>query len=136
MKLVELEGLTGKVKFDQLGRRTEFELQIVELKKHGLEKAYGQKKSQLLLIYSFSKVGVWTDQVGIKFSRNFTESYSEIVESLQNKTLVVTTIMVLKMINLIFKVNFTLFSLLHTACSKSHLKNLQVTMLLRDSQLI
>ena len=35
---VEFEGLTGKVKFDQQGRRTEFGLQIVELKKHGLEK--------------------------------------------------------------------------------------------------
>ena len=35
---MELEGLTGKIKFDQRGLRTEFELQIVELKKHGLEK--------------------------------------------------------------------------------------------------
>ena len=34
---VELEGLTGKIKFDQQGLRTEFTLQIVELKKHGLE---------------------------------------------------------------------------------------------------
>ena len=48
MKLVELEGLTGKVKFDQLGRRTEFELQIVELKKHGLEKAYRQKITAII----------------------------------------------------------------------------------------
>ena len=29
----------------------------------------------------------------MNFTRNFTESYSEIVESLQNKTLIVTTIM-------------------------------------------
>ena len=35
---VELEGLTGNIKFDQQGLRTEFTLQIVELKKHGLEK--------------------------------------------------------------------------------------------------
>ena len=32
--------------------------------------------------------------MGVNFTRNFTESYSEIVESLQNKTLVVTTIYV------------------------------------------
>ena len=35
---MEIEGLTGKIKFDQQGGRTEFELQIVELKKYGLEK--------------------------------------------------------------------------------------------------
>ena len=40
------------------------------------------------------KVGIWHDVTGINFFRNFTETYSEIVESLQNKTLVVTTIMV------------------------------------------
>ena len=77
MKLVEMEGLTGTVKFDQHGFRTDFRLEIVELKKHGLE-----------------KVGTWHDLNGIKFSRNFTETYSEIVESLQNKTLIVTTIKV------------------------------------------
>ena len=40
------------------------------------------------------EVGIWHDVTGINFFRNFTETYSEIVESLQNKTLVVTTIMV------------------------------------------
>ena len=39
-------------------------------------------------------MGIWHDVTGINFFRNFTETYSEIVESLQNKTLVVTTIMV------------------------------------------
>ena len=77
MKLVEMDGLTGKVKFNQRGLRTDFTLEIIELKKHGLE-----------------RVGTWHDQRGIEFSRNFTETYSEIVESLQNKTLVVTTIRV------------------------------------------
>ncbi|XP_023339114.1 glutamate receptor ionotropic, kainate 2 [Eurytemora carolleeae] len=75
MKLVEMAGLTGRIKFDSRGLRTDFELEIVELKKDGLQ-----------------KVGVWHDQFGIQFSRNFTETYSEIVESLQNKTLIVTTI--------------------------------------------
>ena len=47
-----------------------------------------------LILQITHQVGSWHDRFGIKFSRNFTESYSEIVESLQNKTLVVTTIMV------------------------------------------
>ena len=77
MKMVEMDGLTGRVKFDSEGQRSDFQLEIVELKKPGLE-----------------KVGVWSDITGVNFNRNFTETYSEIVESLQNKTLVVTTIMV------------------------------------------
>ena len=35
---VEMDGLTGKVKFDSQGKRTDFELEIVELKKDGLQK--------------------------------------------------------------------------------------------------
>ncbi len=48
------------------------------------------------LIYDIPvlQVGVWHEQHGISFARNFTESLQEIVESLQNKTLVVTTIRV------------------------------------------
>ena len=77
MKLVEMNGLTGKVKFDKHGMRTDFTLDIVELKRPGLE-----------------KVGSWYEVDGIKFSRNFVTTYSEIVESLQSKTLVVTTVVV------------------------------------------
>eukprot|EP00094_Tigriopus_californicus_P003973 TCALIF_03827-PA protein Name:"Similar to GRIK2 Glutamate receptor ionotropic, kainate 2 (Macaca fascicularis)" AED:0.16 eAED:0.16 QI:0/0.7/0.45/1/0.8/0.81/11/0/556 len=72
---VEMQGLTGKIKFDQHGLRTDFELEITELKKDGLV-----------------KVGTWTEKGGINFTRNYTESYSEIVESLQNKTLIITTL--------------------------------------------
>jgi hypothetical protein len=39
-----MEGLTGKIKFDQQGLRTEFTLQILELKKHGLEKVKTESK--------------------------------------------------------------------------------------------
>ena len=42
------------------------------------------------------KVGEWNERSGVNFTRNFTESYTEIVESLQNKTLVVTTVYVSK----------------------------------------
>ena len=77
IKLLEMDGLTGKVKFDKSGLRTDFTLEIMELKRHGLD-----------------KVGTWNDKEGIKFSRYFMKTYSEIVESLQNKTLVVTTVVV------------------------------------------
>ena len=33
---VELDGLTGKIKFDQFGLRTGFYMDIIELKKFGL----------------------------------------------------------------------------------------------------
>ena len=38
MKMVEIDGLTGRIKFDQEGQRSDFQLEIVELKKHGLDK--------------------------------------------------------------------------------------------------
>ena len=38
MKMADINGLTGRVKFDENGLRTDFELEIVELKKHGLDK--------------------------------------------------------------------------------------------------
>ena len=72
-----MKGLTGTIKFDQHGLRSDFTLEIVELKKDGL-----------------IKVGVWMENMGVNFTRNFTENYNEIVDSLQNKTLVVTTIFV------------------------------------------
>ena len=74
---VELQGLTGKIQFDTLGFRSNFDLDIIELKKEGLV-----------------KVGSWSQEFGANFTRNFTESYTEIVESLHNKTLKITTILV------------------------------------------
>ena len=46
MKLVEMTGLSGRIKFDQHGLRTDFRLEVVELKKDGL-----------------IKVGTWTEKV-------------------------------------------------------------------------
>ena len=77
---VEMEGLSGNIRFDSRGSRSDFDLEIVELKKEGLV-----------------KVGMWNQGSGANFTRNFTESYSEIVESLHNKTLIITTILVRKM---------------------------------------
>jgi hypothetical protein len=43
---VELDGLTGKIKFDSRGLRVDFELEIVELKKDGLQKVRSVKNSK------------------------------------------------------------------------------------------
>ena len=48
----------------------------------------------LLIVILIFQVGTWNEKTGVNFTRNFTESYTEIVESLQNKTLIVTTIYV------------------------------------------
>ena len=51
-----MDGLSGKIKFDAAGFRSDFQLEIVELKKEGLV-----------------KVGSWDPTNGANFSRNFTE---------------------------------------------------------------
>jgi hypothetical protein len=71
-----MEGLTGQISFDSLGFRSNFNLDIVELKKEGL-----------------TKVGSWNREIGVNFTRNFTEAYEGIKNSLKNQTLKITTIM-------------------------------------------
>lgn len=72
-----MKGLTGVIKFDHEGFRSDFSLDIVELSKDGLR-----------------KVGTWNSSEGVNYTRTYGESQKEIVEILQNKTLVVTTILV------------------------------------------
>lgn len=74
---VEISGLTNVIKFDNQGFRTDFELDVVEVNKEGL-----------------SKIGTWNASQGINFTRSFVEAYSNIVDNLHNKTLVVTLILV------------------------------------------
>ena len=74
---VEMDGLTGAIAFDSLGFRSDFVLEIVELKREGLV-----------------KVGSWNQGKGVNFTRNYTETSKEIEESLHNKTLKITTILV------------------------------------------
>ena len=71
-----MRGLTGVVKFDSQGFRTNFVLDIVELSKDGLK-----------------KIGTWNSTEGVNFTRTYGEAYTQIVESLQNKTFIVTTIL-------------------------------------------
>ena len=75
MKLVEITGLTGHIAFDQWGIRNNFVLDIVELHKSGLE-----------------KVGTWHDSHGLAFSRQFLLSSVDARDTIENKTIIVTTI--------------------------------------------
>ncbi|KAL2747620.1 hypothetical protein V1477_004312 [Vespula maculifrons] len=77
MKIVEMTGLTGIIKFDHQGFRSDFILDIIELNnKDGLK-----------------KIGTWNSTKGINFTRSYGDVYTQIVENLQNKTFIVTTIL-------------------------------------------
>lgn len=76
MKIVEMRGLTDVIKFDHQGFRTDFVLDIIELSPAGLRKG-----------------GTWNSTQGVNFTRSYGEHQKEIVEILQNKTLIVTTIL-------------------------------------------
>ena len=77
MKLVEIEGLTGHIAFDQWGIRNDFSLDIVELSKTGLV-----------------KIGSWHDGYGLRFDRLASQSTTDADDTIENKTIVVTTIKV------------------------------------------
>ena len=53
MKLVELEGLTGRIKFDLQGLRTDFLLDIVQLRRRGLEKVIPGLQATMYMINPF-----------------------------------------------------------------------------------
>ena len=72
-----MEGLSGRIKFDGAGFRSDFTLDNVELEREGLV-----------------KVGTWDPSNGANFTRNYSKTTTEVVESLQNKTLIVSTILV------------------------------------------
>ncbi|XP_055683998.1 glutamate receptor ionotropic, kainate 2-like [Lutzomyia longipalpis] len=74
MKLKTEHGITGPIVFDDLGRRTHFELEIIESSKDG-----------------FKKIATWDPTHGINYTRSQGEVYSQIVESLQNKTFIVAS---------------------------------------------
>nr|CAG4645346.1 EOG090X00ST [Lynceus sp. MCZ IZ 141354] len=76
MKMVEMEGLSGFIKFDPLGLRTSFHLDVVELNSSGI-----------------ITVGSWNNLEGANFTRNPVSILKEDANSLVNKTLIVTTIL-------------------------------------------
>ncbi|CAK9294817.1 unnamed protein product [Gordionus sp. m RMFG-2023] len=76
MRKMVFEGLTGRVIIDKNGLRKDFYLSILELTREGL-----------------IKIGYWTPNTGVKIMRNLTQYYRNVIGSLRNKTLIVTTIL-------------------------------------------
>ncbi|XP_059352207.1 glutamate receptor ionotropic, kainate 2-like [Daphnia carinata] len=76
IKTTEIEGLSGTIKFDSEGSRSNFNLSIVELQSEGL-----------------TVVGAWNSIEGPDFYRLRSDGQNLIQESLFNKTLVVSTIL-------------------------------------------
>lgn len=71
-------GLSGVIKFDNQGFRSDFVLDIIELNsKDGLQ-----------------NIGSWNSTEGINFTRSYRDVYNQIVDNLHNKTFIVTTILV------------------------------------------
>ncbi|XP_023349086.1 glutamate receptor ionotropic, kainate 2 isoform X2 [Eurytemora carolleeae] len=74
LKEVDHLGLTGEIKFDADGYRTDFQLEL-------MEKMRSRTK----------KTGIWTAQGGVNYTLTATEIEGQMVEKLQNKTLKITT---------------------------------------------
>jgi len=72
-----MRGLTGTIKFDNQGFRSNFVLDIIDLSREGLR-----------------KIGSWNSTSGVNLTRTYGDVYTQIVESLQNKTFIVTVILV------------------------------------------
>lgn len=67
----------GHIAFDEWGIRTDFSLEIVELRRSGLE-----------------KIGHWHDQHGVSFDRADAAENTDPDDTIENKTIIVTTIKV------------------------------------------
>lgn len=70
----EGEGITGKIGFNEHGERTLFSLEIIELSKDG-----------------FKKIGSWDPLNKVEYTRTEGDVTQQIVESLQNKTVIVSS---------------------------------------------
>ncbi|XP_019727299.1 glutamate receptor 1-like isoform X1 [Hippocampus comes] len=75
LQQVRLEGLTGRVQFDERGRRANFTLTVMELSRTGPR-----------------KVGVWSEQRGYVKTARYKPTPEEFY-GLQNRTYIVTTIL-------------------------------------------
>ncbi|UXI22280.1 uncharacterized protein NH340_JMT08223 [Sarcoptes scabiei] len=77
MRGIEMQGLTGPIKFNETGARIEFKLLLLELTREGLK-----------------HFGDWTPGEKVTFMSNYTKAMTEIYrDTLKNKTLTVVTIL-------------------------------------------
>ncbi|XP_037042024.1 glutamate receptor ionotropic, kainate 2-like [Bradysia coprophila] len=68
-------GITGRILFDEVGHRSHFTMDVLEMSKTG-----------------FRKIAYWDSTQGVTLTRDLSEVYSKISESLHNKTVIVATI--------------------------------------------
>jgi glutamate receptor, ionotropic, invertebrate len=76
MKVKSMQGITGEVVLGEEGRRSQFHLEVIELLKDG-----------------YKKIATWSANDGagsLNYTRTTSEVEMQIVESLQNKTFVVS----------------------------------------------
>lgn len=66
--------MTGRIIFDVNGQRAQFYLEVLEMSKEG-----------------FKKIGVWDVEQGVQATRDMSEVYSQISQSLHNKTIIVSS---------------------------------------------
>ncbi|XP_059486426.1 glutamate receptor ionotropic, kainate 2-like isoform X2 [Neocloeon triangulifer] len=74
MRVMETKGLTGPVRFDNVGLRTDFTLDLIEWQRGNLV-----------------KTAAWDPQIGINHTMSDGEIRNLIIENLQNKTFIVSS---------------------------------------------
>lgn len=67
-------GITGRIVFNDEGKRSHFQLEITELSKDG-----------------FKKIGTWDPEHHVNYTRTLGEAYDQVIEALQNKTFIVVS---------------------------------------------
>lgn len=75
MRMINVQGLTGNIRFNPNGHRTDMKLSILEITHNG-----------------FREAGEWTMHGGINITTNYSRQLEEARLHLMNKTLIVTTL--------------------------------------------
>lgn len=106
---MEMPGVTGHVRLDDSGKRAQYELKVIELGNEGWEvgwRRFVQSRSVS------QQMGIWNSSSGFNMTMNYGKKMQEVIETLENKTLRVTVILVSTKKRFISK---------STSCRKSHL---------------
>ncbi|CAH1400969.1 unnamed protein product [Nezara viridula] len=74
IKKLEIDGMSGPIKFDESGQRIFFTIDITELTKNG-----------------FRKIGIWDPERGISYTRSGSQMQKEMYQSISNKTFFVVS---------------------------------------------
>nr|XP_036869132.1 glutamate receptor ionotropic, kainate 1 isoform X5 [Manis javanica] len=92
IKEAQWDGLTGRITFNKTdGLRKDFDLDIISLKEEGTEKAAGEVSKHLYKVWK--KIGIWNSNSGLNMTDGNKDRSNNITDSLANRTLIVTTIL-------------------------------------------